>query len=94
MIIGTKSTSKFKKDLKSYKHNKKVLEELDILLKLILSESDIPEKYHKHQLRHNYEGEWDYHLFPNVVLICHIEDNILVLSRIGTHNKLELTENL
>jgi len=80
--------------LKTYKHDKVILEELNILLKLILSDSEIPEKYKKHSLKGQYSGEYDYHIRPNVVLICHVEGNVLVLSRIGTHNKLGLTEDI
>ena len=94
MINEIDRTSKFKKDLKTYKHNKDILNELDILLKLLTSGSEIPEKYKKHQLKGQYLGEYDYHIRPNVVLICHTEDNVLILSRIGTHNKLGLTEDI
>lgn len=94
MIKDIDRTSKFKKDLKTYKHNKSVLNELNILLNLIINGSVIPEKYKKHPLSGKYEGEWDYHIKPNIVLICHIENDVLVLSRIGSHNKLGLTEDL
>ena len=94
MLKGMKQTTKFKKDLKAYKNDKKLENELDTLINLILTESEIPDKYDKHPLKGQYKGEWDYHIRPNLILICHIENNILVLSRIGSHNKLELTEDL
>lgn len=94
MLKGIKQTSKFKKDLKAYKNDKKLEKELETLINLILTESEIPDKYDKHPLKGQYKGEWDYHIRPNLILICHVDDGVLSLSRIGTHNKLGLTEDI
>ena len=89
-----KRTSTFKSDLKTYKHNKRVLSELETVIKMVMNGITLPRKYNLHELKGRYKGEFDCHLFPNVILIYHIENNILVLTRIGSHNKLELTESI
>lgn len=93
MNLLVKPTSKFKSDMKSYKYDNKVQQELHTVLELLKTGQPLPSKYKNHPLHGNYEGEWDCHLKPNVVLIYHIENvERIVLVRIGTHNKLELTE--
>ena len=94
MILGVKYTSKFKSDLKPYKHNKKVNAELLKVLDMLQNKQTLPEKYTNHELHGNYDGEWDCHIRPDVVLIYHIEDDKLVCVRIGSHSKLGLTESI
>lgn len=78
--------------MKVYKRDQKVLTRLnDVITKLSQGES-LPESYKNHPLRGKYEGLFDCHIFPNVVLIYGISENTVSLTRIGTHNKLELTE--
>lgn len=93
-ISSIKQTSAFKKDIKTYKHNTKVLNELDKVIDMILHNITLPPKYKLHPLKGTYRGAFDCHIFPNIILIYHIENNTLILSRIGSHNKLELTESI
>ena len=87
-------TSRYKKDAKTYKHDKKFKNELKDVLYLLQYDLPIPEKYNNHPLHGEYEGEWDIHVRPNLVLIYHITDKEVMLVRIGTHNKLGLTESI
>ena len=93
MSLGIKYTSKFKSDLKPYKHDKKVNVELQNILYLLKYSLPIPDKYNNHPLHGNYECEWDCHIRPNVVLLYHIENGNVVCVRIGSHSKLGLTES-
>ena len=89
-----KQTSAFKNDLKTYKHDKKLKQELITVTDLLKEGSPLPEKYKDHLLHGNYKGERDCHVRPNLVLIYHINNGDLVLVRVGTHNKLGLTETI
>lgn len=87
-------TSRYKKDAKVYKHDKKFKDDLKAVLYLLQYDLPIPESYNNHPLHGEYEGEWDIHIRPNLVLIYHITDEEIMLVRIGTHNKLGLTESI
>lgn len=52
----------------------------------------LPPKYKDHYLSGNYEGKRDCHIRPNIVLIYQITATDLILIRLGSHNKLGLTE--
>lgn len=79
----------FKKQLKKYKHNKSVMQELDKIVKMLLLEQKIPEKYRNHKLVGNYEGVMEMHLCPDDLLICiKVERTSITLVAIGSHSEL------
>lgn len=86
-------SSKFKKDFKQYKNNVTINKELDIVVSLLIEKKPLPAKYKDHALKGDYKGCRDCHLKPNVVLIYEPGKDYIGLIRIGTHNKLELTES-
>lgn len=47
-------TTQYKKDLKRYKHQTKMLAELKVILYLLINEQPIPEEYFPHPLVGNY----------------------------------------
>lgn len=52
-------TTQFKKDLKRYKYQSKLLSELKVLLDLLINEQPIPEAYFPHPLVGNYKVAWN-----------------------------------
>ena len=85
-MLKPEPSSRFKKDLKKYQHNKSVKEAFDTVLKLLIKEKQLPEKYLDHPLSGNYVGCRECHLrYP-----AHLLDNdeIVYLSRIGSHSEL------
>jgi mRNA interferase YafQ len=94
MILNCKLTSRYKKDLKSYKHKKDILKELAIVINMLENGITLPEKYDNHILTGNYKDNYDCHIKPDDVLIYKITNNELILVRFGSHSKLELTENI
>ncbi|MBO7212336.1 MAG: type II toxin-antitoxin system YafQ family toxin [Methanobrevibacter sp.] len=89
-------TTQFKKDMKLYKRNKKVKEELDIVIKKLRNDEPLDDKYRNHKLKNREVETWDCHILPNVALLYsfgNISHN-LILRRIGSHNKLGLTESV
>ncbi len=85
-------TTKFKKDLKKIKNNKKDFELAVSILK-ILGESSviaIPKIMKPRKLTGNYKNNWECHIKPDLLIIwIQIESpKIIKLVRIGSHSEL------
>lgn len=87
-MLDRKYSTRFKKDLKRYEHNREVVKELNEVLKLLLSKMKLPEKYKDHDLSGNYISYRECHVKPDVLLIYKTEENLLYLHRIGSHSEL------
>jgi mRNA interferase YafQ len=87
-MIKPKISNRFKKDLKKLQHNKTVLLELDNILKFLLLNRKLPEKYLDHPLIGNYKGYRECHIKPNVLLIYFLDEAYVHLVRIGSHSEL------
>lgn len=87
-MLKLELSHRFKKDLKKYQYNKVVKEAFDTVLKLLVKEEKLPEKYLDHPLSGNYIGCRECHLKPDVLLIYWTDDESVYLSRIGSHSEL------
>ncbi len=87
-MLKPEPSHRFKKDLKKYQHNKEVKEAFDVVLKLLVKKEKLPEKYLDHSLSGNYIGCRECHLKPDTLLIYWTDDEIVYLSRIGSHGQL------
>lgn len=87
-MLKPEPSHRFKKDLKKYQHNKTVQKAFDKVLKLLVKEEKLPEKYLDHPLSGNYIGCRECHLKPDTLLIYWTDDEIVYLSRIGSHSEL------
>lgn len=85
-----KFSSRFKKDLKSYKHDKIFLVELEKVLDILAKGKDLPNKNLKHPLVGEFKGCFECHVRPDILLIYKIEQSelIVLLLRIGSHSQL------
>jgi mRNA interferase YafQ len=87
-------STQFKKDYKKY--SKSVYgSELDARLKdviaLLLIDQPLPIRFRDHQLRANWKGYRDCHVFPDLVLIYQLQGTEVVrLVRLGSHSELSL----
>lgn len=86
-----KRTSQFKRDFKSLRNDKKLVEELISVIADL--SADIPLSADKcdHPLHGIWEGSRDCHVRPDVVLIYQKIDTqlrVLLLQRVGSHSKL------
>jgi mRNA interferase YafQ len=82
-------STRFKKDLKRYQHNKKFLDELYIVFGFLMRDEELPAKYKKHQLIGNYINCYECHIENDRLLIWKDENsNIISLVRLGTHSEL------
>ena len=84
-------TSRYRKDLKTIAYDKKLIDEIGVIVAL-LSESDmpLPEKYKDHQLKGNHAEFRECHIRPDWLLIYKKtkKDLVLMLVRTGTHSDL------
>lgn len=88
-MLALKQKSFFKKCLKKYQHNHKVLNELEKVVGLLVNEQPIPTKYKDHKLKGNYKDLRELHLQPDTLLFYYkIERQCIVLCAIGSHADL------
>lgn len=87
-MLDKKFSTRFKKDLKKYEHKKEVIKEFNEVLKLLLSQTRLPEKYKDHDLSGNYINYRECHVKPDVLLIYKMDEQLLYLHRIGSHSEL------
>jgi mRNA interferase YafQ len=59
----------FKKSLKKYKYNDVVLNELEYIVELLVTEQEIPNKYKDHELKGKFHGIRELHLKPDDLLL-------------------------
>jgi mRNA interferase YafQ len=92
-----RTIEKSKQFRKDYKRCSKSLdpalldERLKDVLRCLVAGKPLPEQYRDHQLRANWKGCRDCHVFPDLVLIYQFDgDSVLRLVRLGTHSELSL----
>jgi mRNA interferase YafQ len=82
-------TTQFKKDLKKYKHNSSVIDELEVILGKLKSGEPIPKENRPHILTGNYGGYMECHVESDILLIWWDKEvNVIKLIRFGTHSEL------
>lgn len=82
-------SSQYKKDYKRYRNNPKKVAALKEVLKLLVKEEPIPQKYYPHPLHGNYEGCIECHIQGDFLLIwVDPKSDIIELVRLGTHSEL------
>lgn len=82
-------TTQFKKDLKRYRHQPKLLSELKEMLDLLINELPIPDKYMAHSLVGKYKGCFECHIESDFLLIWIDEKrDVIELVRLGSHSEL------
>lgn len=89
-----KYTAQFKRDYKRQKRGKhKSNLDLDILevVKLLIADTQLPERMYDHSLKGSWKDFRDCHIKPDLILIYRkVEDEILELVRLGSHSELSL----
>ena len=83
-------TSQFKKDYKLAIKRGLPIDELDNVIRLLVENVPLPEKYKDHELSGNWKGFRECHIQPDWLLVYRIFNNNLILSltRTGTHSDL------
>lgn len=85
-----KYSSRFKKDLKVFKHNKAVLVELEKVLDVLVAGKKLSTNNFVHQLKGEFKDCFECHVMPDVLLVYKKEKAkiTILLLRIGSHSKL------
>ena len=85
-----KYSSSFKKDLKSYEHNRVMLTELRKVLDALVKGEDLPLKNANHRLVGEFKDCFECHIKPDVLLIYKIKklEVTILLLRIGSYSEL------
>ena len=87
-MLNLTYTNQFKKDLKLIDKRHKDIKKLKSLIKKIINEEILEQKYKKHKLAGVYKNRWECHIEPDW-LIIYLEDNSdVVFERTGTHSDL------
>jgi len=80
----------YKRELKS-QHGTTLEEDFVKILKLLVSDTPMADKYRDHALTGEWKDSRDCHIKPDLVLIYQKpDDNRLVLARLGSHSELGL----
>ncbi|MFA6107096.1 MAG: type II toxin-antitoxin system YafQ family toxin [Patescibacteria group bacterium] len=89
-MYSLKYTSRFRKNLKRYQHDLKLLSELKKILDILTRGEKLPDKNCSHLLRGEFKDCIECHVRPDVLLIYKIENKelIILLLRIGSHSDL------
>lgn len=78
----------FKKDFKRCEKRGKDVHKLDDVIKALVAEKELPDKYEDHSLIGNYRGFRECHLEPNWLLIYKKTETAVIFVRLGTHADL------
>lgn len=78
----------FEKDIKLAKKRGKDLNKLMEVIKIFEREELLPTKYKDHKLIGNNKERRECHLEPDWLLIYKLEDDLLILERLGSHSDL------
>jgi mRNA interferase YafQ len=87
-MLKIELTNAIKKDLKKYKHQKEVLLELQKIIELLVHKRSLPTKCRDHNLTGNWINHRECHVRNDVLLIYKVKDDILFLTRFGSHSEL------
>lgn len=82
------TTGRFDRDLRRARRRGKDLERLWAVVKRLLDGERLDPRHRAHRLSGEWSRSWECHIEPDWLLIWHVEDDALVLTRTGTHSDL------
>jgi len=84
-MLDVQTTSQFKKDVKRCQKRGKNLDKFKAVLKILVEGAALPIKYKDHALVGQYLNARECHLEPDWLLIYRIEQESVILLRLGSH---------
>lgn len=90
MILQTRETNKFKRDVKRAMKRGKDISKLFTVIDLLERQEPLAISYCDHALTGSYTGCRECHIEPDWLLVYEvsIEEGLLILTRTGTHSDL------
>ncbi|MFQ5628561.1 MAG: type II toxin-antitoxin system YafQ family toxin [bacterium] len=86
--LQIKEGSYFRKDVQRMKKRSKSLSGLKTVIELLAGGKSLPGNYKDHPLAREWVVYRECHVEADFLLIYKIEENILILERVGTHSDL------
>ena len=91
-MLRLTQSSRYKRDLKRLlkdSNQKKAIETLSLVIRLLQYQVILPEKYKVHRLKGKYSGYFECHIRPDLLLIYSVVDGSTIeLARLGSHSEL------
>ena len=83
-------TTKFKKDIKKFKHHTKIIRELNDIFELLVQGQSLQKRHVDHSLGGSWKGSRECHVNPDILLIYRVDEKVgkLFLERLGSHSEL------
>ena len=81
-------TTQFERDLRLLQRRGKDIEKLKEVLKALINEELLAERYRDHPLKGNYKNRRECHLEPDWLLIYKLNDDEIIFERMGRHSDL------
>ena len=81
-------TGQFARDLKRMLRRGKEKEKIKSIIKLLIEERKIPQKYRDHKLAGNFKGRRECHVEPDWLLIYKVSEEEIIFERTGSHSDL------
>ncbi|MDR0822356.1 MAG: type II toxin-antitoxin system YafQ family toxin [Endomicrobium sp.] len=86
-MLEIKRSATFKTGVKKIR-DRKILDELKIVLTFLIDGEELPLKYQLHSLKGKFKDYRDCHITPDTILLFRVVENTLYLYKIGNHNTL------
>ena len=89
-MLKVRFSSQIQKDLKRLEKRKNDLEQLESVIRSLISEEPLPPNRRDHALSGNWSGFRECHISPDWLLVYRIDEekSELLLTRTGTHSDL------
>jgi mRNA interferase YafQ len=81
-------TTQFERDLRLLQRRGKDIEKLKEVLKALINEELLAERYRDHPLKGNYRNRRECHVEPDWLLIYKLNDDEIIFERTGRHSDL------
>lgn len=81
-------TKTFKKDYQKLQMTDSQYAKYIKYLSLLLDEKELPIEARNHELIGNYSGFKEFHIGGDLLVVYCVEDNIIRLTRVGTHSQI------
>ena len=89
-MLIPQETTRFRRDLRRMRRRGKDVQKLQAVVRLLVQEQPLAERYHDHPLVGDWSGYRDCHIEPDWLLLYKIDrdEETLTLVRTGTHADL------
>ena len=78
----------FEKDLKRDSKRGKDIDKMRKVMKLLIEEKALPDKFRNHKLKGNFVGYWECHVEPDWLLVYKKTQTEIIFVSTGTHSDL------